>query len=222
MFTTRPKSKTLSAVLCALLLTLPFAASAQEAASDMPEGDLLPAQSVLVDPVEIDQKNATHPPIYITPDKSQILKVDEDIGTIIIGNADHINVLNEDSKTLVLISRLPGASSFQVLNKDGKVIMQRHVIVGTANEDKYVRIRRSCNANLAGKAKSNLKDCQQMSLYYCPDMCHDIRVKTEERVREEEKAQLAVETKAQQDANEQAIRDGSKKSVSGNALSETE
>ena len=41
--------------------------------------------------------------------------------------------------------------------------MQRHVIVASPKQD-YVRIKRTCQD----------EECQSTSVFYCPDMCHEI------------------------------------------------
>ena len=47
--------------------------------------------------------------------------------------------------------------------------MQRHVIVGAPEKgNKYLRIRRAC--------ANDDTNCKQYSVYYCPDMCHEVNV----------------------------------------------
>jgi hypothetical protein len=75
----------------------------------------------------------------------------------------------DTTRSLVLIPRDAGATHKTVLGKDGKVIMQRYVIVA-APAEKYIRIRRACSGN-AGT-------CVQTSVYYCPDMCHETKMLT--------------------------------------------
>jgi hypothetical protein len=67
----------------------------------------------------------------------------------------------------VVIPRAPGATYFTVLDKDGNVIMQRHVVVAAPKKN-YVRVRRSCANAPEGTA------CAPTSVYFCPDMCHEI------------------------------------------------
>lgn len=109
----------------------------------------------------------THPPVRLTPDKTEMVKLDEDANSIIIGNPAHLNVLLENPRLLLLAARQPGATQLTVLNSEGKVIMQRHVIV-SGPKDEYVRIRRSCINGGNG--------CEQTTVYYCPGICHDIRL----------------------------------------------
>ncbi|MGH1457113.1 MAG: pilus assembly protein N-terminal domain-containing protein [Alphaproteobacteria bacterium] len=105
----------------------------------------------------------THPTVNLTPDKSELIHIEEEIGSIIIGSPAHINVLADSAHTLVIVPRKPGATHFSVLDKKGKILMQRHVIVAAPTED-YLRVKRTCTD----------KDCEDTSIYYCPDMCHQV------------------------------------------------
>jgi hypothetical protein len=73
----------------------------------------------------------------------------------------------DTNRALILIPKKPGSTYFKALDINGKVIMQRHIIVGVAKKD-YVRIRRTCAPNDA--------NCNEFSVYYCPDMCHEVNV----------------------------------------------
>lgn len=108
----------------------------------------------------------THPILRISQDKSEMIKLEREAASVIVGNPAHISVLLDTPDTLVVVPRGAGASHFSVIGKDGSLIMQRHVIVGGPKEQ-YIRIRRSCAGNTAG--------CQATSVYFCPDMCHEVR-----------------------------------------------
>ncbi len=112
----------------------------------------------------------THPDLRMTPDKSELIKLDKDIGSIVIGNPAHINVIADSSKTIVIIPREIGATHFSILDKNGQIIMQRHVIVASPKE-KYIRIKRSCT--------SDSENCKDTSIMYCPNMCHEINISNE-------------------------------------------
>lgn len=129
--------------------------------------DILPAAKAQEQGLNFDETTHTHPPVKLTPDKSELLRLDRSAGSIIIGNPNHLSILADSSKTLVLVPRAPGATHFTVLDTRGNVIMQRHAIVASPKE-KYVRIRRSC----AGGAEG----CQPTSVFYCPDTCHEIMI----------------------------------------------
>ena len=121
--------------------------------------------------------NETHPPLKLTPDKSQLIKLDKEAASVIVGNPAHLTVMLDTPTLAVAIPRAPGATYMSVIDKDGNVIMQRHVIVASPKEN-YVRVRRSC-AN-AGNSRT---PCQPTSVYFCPDMCHEIQAGTEARTR---------------------------------------
>ncbi len=118
----------------------------------------------------------THPVLKITPDKSEMITLADEAASVIVGNPNHISVLLDTPTTLVVVPRNIGASHFSVIGKNGDVLMQRHVIVGvapTASDEQYVRIRRSCAADD--------RDCQPTSVYFCPDMCHEVQENTQGR-----------------------------------------
>jgi len=112
----------------------------------------------------------THPQLNLTEDKSEMIRLSEKAASVIVGNPNHISVLLDTPDTIIVVPRKPGASHFAVIGENGKVIMQRHAIVGAPKDD-YVRIRRSCNAGD--------RNCQQTSVYYCPNTCHEVMENTE-------------------------------------------
>lgn len=151
-----------------LLLSSPAALAQDE---NVVNGDLFPPQAMAAATQatpELSPEDATHPPVRLTPDKSEIIRLDREARSIIVGNPAHLSVLMDSTKTLILVPQAPGATYFSVLDKSGKTIMQRHVIVASPKED-YVRVRRSCANAPAGT-------CQGTSVYYCPDMCHQIQI----------------------------------------------
>lgn len=112
-------------------------------------------------------EETTHPIIRLTPDKSELIRLDAPATSIIVGNPAHVNVIADSSKTLVIVPRLPGATHFTVLGKSGQVIMQRHIIVASPKQD-YLRVKRTCS--------EDSDTCKNTSVFYCPDMCHEIHV----------------------------------------------
>jgi hypothetical protein len=105
--------------------------------------------------------------IKITSDKPEIVRLDRQAVNVIVGSHETLRIAPDTNQTLVLIPKKPGSTYFKALDVNGKIIMQRHVMVGVAKKD-YVRIRRTCAAG-----DSN---CAQFSVYYCPDMCHEVSV----------------------------------------------
>ena len=170
---TKNKSLILNAFFCLLLAFAVQAAYAQDAmptAADNappPGVDVLPALSLSVDDVSaLNDNEITHPAMSLTPDKSEIVRLDREAATVIVGNPAHLSILAENTKTLVLVPKAPGATYFTVLDRQSQVVMQRHVVVGKAAAQ-YMRVRKSC----AGSKDAN---CQTTQVYYCPDMCHEI------------------------------------------------
>jgi len=165
------KIKSFLTFLCAaFILSAAVPALAQNATVIRPEGaDLMPKTSSEELEVQTGDVRDTHPPVRMTPDKSELITLESDASSVIVGNPTHLGVLLDTSRVLVLVPRAPGASSFTVLDQDRNVLMQRQVIVGSPKET-YIRVRRSC---------ANAEDdrpCQATSVYYCPDMCHEVGV----------------------------------------------
>lgn len=134
--------------------------------------DILPTVTTAEDPEAPLPAKTTHAPLRLTPDKSEIIKLDAEAGSIIIGNPAHLSVLADSSKTLVLVPKAVGATHFSVLDKKSNIIMQRHVIVAGPATD-YIRIKKTCADDAEG--------CEETSVYYCPDTCHEIKSQTDEK-----------------------------------------
>lgn len=106
-------------------------------------------------------------PLRISLDRPEIVRLDRDAVNVVVGSNENLRVVPDTNKTLLLIAKKPGSTYFQALDVDGKVIMQRHVIIGSPNKN-YIRIRRACANGVEG--------CKQYSVYYCPDICHEVNV----------------------------------------------
>jgi len=128
--------------------------------------DIIPAPSVTNNKFPTTINTPSHPPINLSPDKSELIALDSAAATIIVGNPSHLSILPSTSQGLILVGRLPGATHFIALDQNGQIIMQRHVLVAAPKEN-YVRVRKTC-------AASDDVDCQKTQVYYCPDTCHEI------------------------------------------------
>jgi len=106
-------------------------------------------------------------PLRVTLDKPEIIRLDRDAVNVIVGSNENLRVVPDTNKTLLLIAKKPGSTYFRALDADGKVIMQRHVLIRSPSKN-YIRIRRACANGQQG--------CKQYSVYYCPDMCHEVNV----------------------------------------------
>lgn len=161
----------LTAFVFAAFIPAPAGAQISDAIADTAT-TAAPSSSTLDIPVRnagtndtFDNETVTHPPLRLTQDKSSIVTLDSAAGSIIVGNPANLNIMADSANRLIVVPRAAGASFFTVLDKNGGLLMQRHVIVGSPKE-KYVRIRRTCTGNAA--------NCQSTSTYYCPDMCHQV------------------------------------------------
>lgn len=107
----------------------------------------------------------THPALNLTADRAELVRLDTEAASVIVGNPENLNIQLENRKLLVLTPAKAGATYLSILDDSGNVIMQRHIIVSSPKNN-YIRIRRSCNGSTA--------NCQQTSVYYCPGMCHAV------------------------------------------------
>lgn len=147
-------------------------AQVQVAPRDESYIEIMPASAVNDDNIDTSGNSTTHTAIRLTPDKSELLRLDKPAATVIVGNPLHLSVLADSVNTLILVAKAPGATHFTALDQDGEVIMARHVIVA-APQKKYMRIRRSC-------ATAGDNECLNTQVYYCPDMCHEIMLNVEQ------------------------------------------
>jgi hypothetical protein len=130
-----------------------------------PAADLVPPQNA----AQLDGQlpDGNYPLLRLTPDKIEIVKLTRDATNIIVGNSRHLLSVLETPRQVLLIPRTPGATHFQALDAQGNTIMERAVIVAAPTQD-YVRVRRTCAANSP--------NCHEFSMFYCPDMCHEIQM----------------------------------------------
>lgn len=153
-----------SAIILSILAT-PALSLAQT--TSVPADGLMPAVNAQTAATPQADGEETHPVLNLMPDKSELVRLDRDAGSVIVGNPAYATVVLDTPRLAVVIPRTSGATYFTVLDKQGNVIMQRHVVV-SAPKKNYVRVRRSC-ANAATGT-----NCQPTSVYFCPDMCHEI------------------------------------------------
>jgi|GEM_PF-2661877 len=148
-------------------LVLIFAISAPAIAQDIQHPSA--PQNIIADTISSGSLIETDEPLYLTPDKSEIVDINSDIGSVIIGNDQHVNILVDSARRLIFVPRAPGASHVMILGKKGQVIMQRHVIVSGPKEG-YVRVRKTC-------ALSEDDNCEATQTYFCDATCHKINNK---------------------------------------------
>jgi len=152
-------------------MQLPTLSKPKAAAPAPASQDLIPPMEAEA-PVELQPlEGETHPVLNLMPDKSELVRLDREASSVIVGAPSQVSVVLDTPRLAVVIPRSPGATYMSVLDKEGNVIMQRHVVVAAPKKN-YVRIRRSCNSNAATTGRGGA--CQPTSVYFCPDMCHEV------------------------------------------------
>ncbi len=152
----------------------PFANIEPAAGNDMlpakvSETDLVNSPVVPAIPTDATVDAAEEAPLRISADKPEVIQLDRDAVNVLVGSDETLRAVPDTNRTIVLIPKKPGATYFKAIDAEGKVIMQRHVIVGAIEKgNQYIRIRRAC-------AGDDTK-CKEFSVYYCPDMCHEVNV----------------------------------------------
>lgn len=104
-------------------------------------------------------------PIRLTPDRTRIIRLEQDAASVIVTNPAHAAVVMDSPRLLVVMPRAPGTTAFTVLDREGKVLLERSVIV-TGAQKKYVRVRRMC--------ADGDSSCAPSAYYYCPDGCYEV------------------------------------------------
>src|SRR6218665_1510441 len=102
--------------------------------------------------------------IRLSPDRTKVLRLRENAASVVVANPAHASVILDSPKLLILMPREPGTTSFTVMNAEGKVLLERNIIV-TGTQRQYVRVRRVCG---------NARDCAPSNYYYCPDGCFEV------------------------------------------------
>lgn len=129
--------------------------------------ELPPNQEKSADAGEIAGDDGDFPLLRLTPDKPETIQLDRAAVNVLIGNDTHLQIIPDTSRNLILMPRKPGTTYFKALDAAGEVIMQRHIVIAPPKHN-YVRIRRACTADQ--------RDCKAYSMYYCPDICHEMDV----------------------------------------------
>lgn len=106
--------------------------------------------------------------IRLTPDRTQVLRLDRDAASVVVTNPATVRVLLDTPRLLLLMPRTPGSTSFMVMGANGETLLEKTVIVDALAKPKYVRIRRMC-----GQAGTGA-DCVPTSYFYCPDGCYEV------------------------------------------------
>jgi hypothetical protein len=117
--------------------------------------------------VDITAAAADNDAIRITPDRTHVIRLDQDAASVIVANPQHAAIVLDSPRLLVVMPREPGSTTFTVLNTKGETLMEKSIIVASTAKPGYVRVRRICGAQDA--------TCQSSAYYYCPDGCYEVK-----------------------------------------------
>jgi len=107
-------------------------------------------------------------PIRMSPDGPAVIQLNEDAASLIVGNPAHATAILENPRLIMLVPQQPGATRVMALDRTGKAIFSRHVLVG-GGKSGFIRINRAC-------ANSDAAGCQPVAMFYCPDRCYETNV----------------------------------------------
>ena len=100
--------------------------------------------------------------IRVSMGQSRTITLNEDAASVVVANPAHATVYLDNPRTLIVMPRASGATSFTVLDRSGKVIIDQPIVVNDSDNNKYVRVTRICGST---------QNCQPSSTYFCPDNC---------------------------------------------------
>lgn len=131
--------------------------------------------------------------IKMQTERPVVVKLEEDVANILIGNDLYLNIFPDSRRTLILMPLNPGATFFRALDADGNTIIEKRVIVASPKQN-YIRVRQACGGD------DEL--CSFQSIYYCPDMCHNVYDYTNnERINQNEQIRNKDDENGQDDGS---------------------
>ncbi|MEP3279490.1 MAG: pilus assembly protein N-terminal domain-containing protein [Stappiaceae bacterium] len=80
--------------------------------------------------------------VSVTIDRAKVFNIEEEAGTVIVGNPAIADVTVHDSETLVITGKHPGSTNLVILNSNGKVIIDESIYVEAA-KDAVVTVQRA-------------------------------------------------------------------------------
>lgn len=150
------------AVLASLVLTVPLSdLAAQEAPAAKPPQP----EAALGTSVEV--RGMSGPTLNVRRDRAEILHLERNAASVIIGNPALVSVTVETPRRLVIVPVDEGMTTLTILDNSGAIITERPVVVSSNLDRNFVRVRRIC-PDAAG--------CEDRDVYYCEDGqgCHTV------------------------------------------------
>lgn len=111
----------------------------------------------------------THLPLRIRPVKYQVVRLESDIGRVVVDDQpSRLTAVPYGRNAVALFPKAKGAAHVMVTARNGEVLMARYVIIGDSSE-KYIRLHHTCG-------KGTVRPCEKTLVYYCPDQCYQTHV----------------------------------------------
>jgi hypothetical protein len=107
-------------------------------------------------------------PITLTPDGPAVIQLDSDAASVIVGNPAQATAILENPRLIMLVPQQPGATKIIALDRNGKTLLNRRVLVG-GNRDGFIRVNKVCN-------QASGANCRPVSMYYCPGRCYETSI----------------------------------------------
>ncbi len=108
-------------------------------------------------------------PIRMSPDGPAVIQLNQDAASVIVGNPAQATAILENPRLIMLMPQQPGATKIIALDKDGKALLNKHVLVG-GGKSGFIRINKPCGST------TNNANCRPVAMYYCPDRCYETSV----------------------------------------------
>jgi len=87
------------------------------------------------------EATASEEPIHVFMNHARILKFDEDVSSVIVGNSEITDITVSDAKTVVLTAKSFGSTNLVVLDGQGVPVLDRRIVV-SVDEENSVRVFR--------------------------------------------------------------------------------
>lgn len=105
--------------------------------------------------------------VHVSMAGPQLLALNEDAASVIVGNPAHVAVVMDTPRTMMIVPKAPGMTRVIAIGRNGNVLFNEAVIVGGPEED-FIRIQNACI--------NGGDTCQQFQTYYCEpgERCHNV------------------------------------------------
>jgi Flp pilus assembly secretin CpaC len=99
--------------------------------------------------------------LHLSPSSAEVVELPDAAGTVVVGNPVYLTAALDNPKLLILIPGQPGATTLTVLDRNGRPLYLRQVVV-SAHAPGHVTVTRDC-ANAPGSY------CQPVSMLNCTE-----------------------------------------------------